>query len=457
MSKFQRKEVTFRHWFNRKFGSYELDSEARKKYVLPTIYSKLDRMFKLDFVGYDVTLNSIKKYAIGIREEVRDKGTYELPRMIEDIDMSIVEPFESNIKPKIDVKEAPEPEPFKYETFKMDDMEDIPPKLHRTGEIVDLIDSTYTDKGGLYGGTVTIITGESGSGKTTFEIDKLTKYKKVNPDSKLLYISTEMTQGDLRFYKMTLPAIGSIDTLLVMNFMLKHQTKQVIEHAFKLGYDIIVLDSLQDLIGKLSDDEGMRPSEAQRFIIELMIYSAEKKGTAVRAIQHLTKGGVYVGSTLLKHTTTAMFELKLDNHNNRYGFYSKNRRGGDMQFKYIYFNIDKDKKEVVYDVEKFNQMMNAERLAKEEAEKKQKSMDEFLDIVEKAKKKAEEGQDSDTASELHVDDLPHPENEPPLEFGDVEDATIDQPDNVEANENINRASEVINEIAETVEFEETID
>lgn len=462
--KLQRKEITFRHWFNRKFGDVSLDETARAKYVLPTNVAEFDKLFKRDFPTYPVSFNSVKKYANSLEAEVRERGSFELPQMLEDIDLELIEVFDNGIKPRIEREEIEPPQPFEYNTFEMNDMEDIPPKLHQTGELIDRIDSTYTDEGGQYGGTVTIITGESGSGKTTLEIDKLTKYKRKTPSIRALYLSTEMTRGDLRFYMMTLPAIGEIETLLLMDYVLKNQTKQAIDYAFDFGYDIIVLDSYQDLVGKLADSTGMRPSEAQRYVIEKMIGCAENKGTAVRAIQHLTKGGTYVGSTLLKHTTTAMFELKIDQAGRRYGFYSKNRRGGEMQYKPLYFDIDKEKQCVVYDEEKFNQVLNAEKLAKDEKDKKAQSMTDFMDIIEKQREANKEGKGSDDAQEIHLphnDGIAHPENESPLEFRNDEEEVSEEgtvkivrDDNPEADANVSNASKAFSDIAEDVNFED---
>lgn len=457
MSKLQRKEITFRHWFNRKFGDVSLDETQRANFKLPTNIANFNTLFVRDFPTYTVSFNSIKKYAHHLRDEVRDNGTYRLPIMEDDIDMDIVIAYDDGIQSRVQYEEAPEVLPFEYETFTMNEMEDVEPKLHLTGDIIDLIDSTYTETGGQYGGTVTIITGESGSGKTTLEIDKLTKYKRQNPKCKVLYLSTEMTRGDLRFYKMTLPAIGEIETLLLMDYVMKNQTREAVDHAFDFGYDIIVLDSYQDLVGKLADNTGMRPSEAQRYVIEKMLDCAENNGTAVRAIQHLTKGGTYVGSTLLKHTTTAMFELKIDQSGRRYGYYSKNRRGGAMQYKPLYFDIDHEKKEVVYDKEKFEQVMNAERLAKEEEDKHNKSMEDFVEILKKKDEIIDKNSGSDDAPELHTDEIAHPESEPALTFSDEEgtEITVTRPEsNPDADDKVASASEALSEMAEDTEFEE---
>lgn len=468
MSSLKRKEVTFRHWFNRKFGEVALDETDRANYVLPTNIANFDKMFKRDFPTYEVSFNSVKKYANNLETEVRNSGSYELPRSMENIDFDVIAPDDSEIQARIEHEEIEAPEPFEYKTFQMDEMEDNPPKLHRTNTVIDRIDSTYTDEGGQYGESVTIITGESGSGKTTVEIDRLTKYLKVNPNIKVLYLSTELARGDLRFVKMTLPQIGKIPVLLLMDYIMEdsannnrtNNAMKAVEHAFNFGYDILVLDSYQDLVGKMADSQGMRPTEAQRWLIEKMIDSATNKGTAVRAIQHSTKSGTYVGSTLLKHTTTAMFELKFDQHGRRYAYYSKNRRGGAMQHKALYFDIDKEKNEIVYDEEKFNQVVNADSIAKKEQEERDASQQIFDDIMKKNQERAEAGEDSDDAQELNTapssrygDDIADPLNEPELIFTDEDNDTEVTISNISEDE-LKKASEALNSIAEEVEFED---
>jgi hypothetical protein len=86
----------------------------------------------------------------------------------------------------------------------------------------------------------------------------------------------------------------------------------------------------------------------------MMIDAAEKCGNAVLAIQHMTKGGQYVGSTYLKHATTAMLEIRFDLTGQRYIEFSKNRRGGSGTGKRLYYKLD-ETGAVVYDVARFNE------------------------------------------------------------------------------------------------------
>lgn len=451
----QRKEITFRNWFEIKYGVVELDDNSRANYVHKEGIADTEKSFKRDFPNYNLSFNSVKNYLNKIQVEVLQNGSYELPRMTEGVEFSNVAPFDNGVTKRTE-KPIEEVKPFEFSTFKMNDMQDKEPKLHKTGTLVDAIDSTYTEGGGLYGGTVTIVTGESGSGKTTLLVDKLAKYKKINPDIKVLYISTEMTRGDLRFYKMDLPAIGEIDTLLIMDYLRNGHLKQAVETAFETEYDVIVLDSFQDLLGKLADVVGWREKESQRYLIDLMLDSAENRGCAVISIQHLTKGGTYVGSTYLKHTTTAMLELKIDDSGRRYMYYSKNRRGGAMQFKPMYFDIDKELQEIVFDEEKFNNVINAEKLAKENAEKQKQSNDDFLDVI---KKQQTAGEETSEPANVENDNI-HPENNPELVFSDSE--TDEETNPVATNENtdtenINNVSKAMSEMAEDIEFSDIPD
>ena len=432
----KRKEITFRAWYEIKFGVPTLDDDKKVKFFSPLGIADTVKEFGKDFRAYNVSFNSIKKYLNNIIEEVQQTGTFEHYPIQEDIDFDDVIPYASDIKGRDkEVGDYKEQVEFEFKPFAMDDMDDIEPQLHKTGHIVDKIDSTYTEDGGQYGGTVTIVTGESGSGKTTVLIDKLVKYKQQNPDFKPLYISTEMTRGDLRFYKMTLPAIGQIETLLVMDYMRNGHLKKAIETAFTSGYDMIVLDSFQDLIGKIVDTMGWKEKQAQRYVIELMIDSAEEQGTAVYAIQHLTKGGTYVGSTYLKHTTTAMLELKIDN-GRRYMYYSKNRRGGEMQYVPLYFDIDKELKEIVYDVEKFDQQINIEAETEKARLDEEESIKSFMDMAEEKT----EAINNKTDVESQV----HPKEEPELTFADIP----------ETDEEFVKVSNAMQEMAEDIEFEE---
>jgi predicted ATP-dependent serine protease len=226
--------------------------------------------------------------------------------------------------------------------------------LFPTGKKIDDLFSDHEEGGGLYGGTVNIVIGESGVGKSTVMLDLLASIVEQNPEAKILYISSEMTRNDIMFYYRKTPAIGKVPTLLLMDYVKNGQLAQVLEKSFNGDHDVILLDSYQDVLVKLKEVHGWKSTKAESWLTNMMIDAAEKCGNAVLAIQHMTKGGQYVGSTYLKHATTAMLEIRFDLTGQRYIEFSKNRRGGSGTGKRLYYKLD-ETGAVVYDVARFTE------------------------------------------------------------------------------------------------------
>lgn len=244
--------------------------------------------------------------------------------------------------------------PIDAKIVNIEDMDFPDFKLHKSGKKIDTLMSDHEEGGGTYGGTANIVIGESGVGKSTVLLDLLASIKAENPDARMLYISSEMTRNDLYFYYKKTPSIATVPTLLLMDYVKTGKLDRILKQTFNDGYDIIILDSYQDIIVKLKEVHGWKSTFAESWLTNMMIDAAEKQGAAVFAIQHMTKGGQYVGSTYLKHATTAMLEMYFDDAGQRYLTFSKNRRGGSMVNKRLYFNLDKNGN-VIYDDERFNE------------------------------------------------------------------------------------------------------
>jgi len=179
----------------------------------------------------------------------------------------------------------------------LDDMQFPDFKLFRTGKYIDKLMSDDTEEGGLYSGTATIVIGESGVGKTTILLDALASIKRLDPLSNPCYLSSEMTKNDLYFYKKKTRIIGQVPTILLMDYIEQGITKVIEEILLNSKHDVIVVDSYQDIIVKLTDIFGMRAKQAEAWLTSLIIKACEEKGKSIFAIQHLTKSGTYVGST----------------------------------------------------------------------------------------------------------------------------------------------------------------
>lgn len=318
-----RKEQVVRQWFN---DSH--DGIVPRAKVLE-LFQEFEEMPKDEDISYGLFNGVIKKIqAEGHGASSAPQSESSGPRLIH----SVVEPLIINV------------EDMEFPNF----------GLFKTGKKIDDLFSDHEAGGGLYGGTVNIVIGESGVGKSTVMLDLLASIVEQNPEAKILYISSEMTRNDIMFYYRKTPAIGKVPTLLLMDYVKNGQLAQVLEKSFNGDHDIILLDSYQDVLVKLKEVHGWKSTKAESWLTNMMIDAAEKCGNAVLAIQHMTKGGQYVGSTYLKHATTAMLEIRFDLTGQRYIEFSKNRRGGSGTGKRLYYKLD-ETGAVVYDVARFDE------------------------------------------------------------------------------------------------------
>jgi len=205
-----------------------------------------------------------------------------------------------------------------------------------------LLDKMFSDHDGLDGvlsGTANIVVGESGVGKSTVMLDILSKIKFSEDAAKILYISSEMTRNDLFFYYQKNPAIANVPTLLITDYITQ-RFDQILEATLCGDWDLILIDSYQDIVVKMTDVLGWKSNRAATWLTNLIIRAADKLGKTVFAIQHMTKSGTYVGGTYLKHATTAMMEIRKDNLGRRYATFSKNRRGGSQVDMRLYYKLE---------------------------------------------------------------------------------------------------------------------
>jgi len=333
-----KKEQSIRKWFNDNFTRYPEGTS------MVDLYDKLKR---------DVTEHAISYGMLnGIMKDIKTESK-ETPEQVEakvsDIADSVVAINE-----------------LEFPNF----------RLLKSGTYIDELLSDHEEGGGQYTGTVTVVVGESGVGKSTVMLDVIANLKQNNPDANILYVSSEMTRNDIYFYKEKTPIIGDIPTLLMMDYIHTGNMDQVLEKvAFSGDYDVVLLDSFQDMVVKFKDILGWKATYAETWLTNIMISAADKMGIAVLAIQHLTKGGTYVGSTYLKHATTAMLEFRFDTEGARYLEFSKNRRGGSNINKPLYYTLEDGK--IKYDKERFESTQTVKQMESTELERKREAEETF--------------------------------------------------------------------------------
>jgi predicted ATP-dependent serine protease len=264
----------------------------------------------------------------------------------------------------------------KVKTVRLRDC-NFPPEVFIPLKTGKYIDNVISKKKGTMPATITVVVGEPGSGKTTLLVDKLASIEKNNPDKRCLYISSEMNPIDNMELAEELPQLMDIEGFYLADY---EDPKEAIEDILTEGWDYVIMDSFMDVKDKIKDSDSckMSATAVETWLISLLVSHTKgqndlNKYTAFDVIQHITKGGTYAGSTKLKHNTTAMMFVRVDQMTNeRYMVYTKNRRG-DINKK-LYITLEEDG--LGFNSKKYEEL--------EKALKIQKEMDKFNDDNEDA-------------------------------------------------------------------------
>jgi DNA repair protein RadA/Sms len=209
----------------------------------------------------------------------------------------------------------------------------------KTNREIDLILST---DGGLMPGTNMVLVGGPGSGKSTVALDMISSLTK--QELKCLYVSAEMDEIAHYKYCKRIPKFQCVQTLFLKNY--SENIKEVLEFVFDQGYDVIVIDSIAEVIEMYKDAYRTTESGAEFWFLNLQ--DKMKKGensnkyyTTFINIQQVTKAGDFAGSNRLKHMTDAMAHVDRSRDGLERTIHFSKNRDCDKDFK-IFFSIYKD-------------------------------------------------------------------------------------------------------------------
>ena len=161
--------------------------------------------------------------------------------------------------------------------------------------------------GGLVLGSVVLIGGEPGIGKSTLLLQVALKME----GKKILYISGEESQQQI---KMRADRIGIQNTecyLLNETF-----TDSIFKHCKKVDPDLVVIDSIQTLHTDTIESSPGSISQIRETSSQLQRY-AKSSNIPVLLIGHITKDGNLAGPKVLEHMVDTVLQFEGDRH---YGF-----------------------------------------------------------------------------------------------------------------------------------------
>ena len=268
---------------------------------------------------------------------------------------------------------------------RMRDMQ-FDPELFRNYMSGTVLDELLCSYKGLPKGVNYMIIGDPGVGKTTIILDLLSNIRNCNPGARVLFISAEMNEIDLAIYVRRFPKFQDLDILFIeANFDDEDSTHnlETVKTTLEEGWDIVAIDSFYELQGIIKDEENYTQKKAESVLLSLIKQqnkAANTRGvnTTFLTIQQVTKAGHFIGSNRLKHSITAMMELRLENPKNiysdRYAVFSKHRRGDVGVRLYYDLSVTGD---VYYNDEKFDQDRKLRKLQSTASSSLRKFADQF--------------------------------------------------------------------------------
>jgi hypothetical protein len=245
-------------------------------------------------------------------------------------------------KPQIDKDDDPliddfDPESFEIETTKLKNI-NFDPRIFCPIETGTYIDQFVSYKGGFLPGVNIMLTGDPGVGKSSNLMDILVNVKKNDPTKKVLYVSAEMNELDVKEFEQYYPGLEEIDFLYISNYVtdpdLNIKPYQALMSVLHKGWDMVVMDSFVEVQSMIQEDMAISAKKGEKWILDLMKrhnsgHNKSNAFTTFLCIQQMNKGGSYVGSKRLEHMTSAFLTLCWDKKEKgkRYMMFEKNRKG----------------------------------------------------------------------------------------------------------------------------------
>ncbi|MGI9543790.1 MAG: DNA repair protein RadA [Cyclobacteriaceae bacterium] len=158
--------------------------------------------------------------------------------------------------------------------------------------------------GGIVPGSMVLIGGEPGIGKSTLLLQVALQLSPL----KILYVSGEESERQL---KMRADRLGKpSESCFVLT---ETSTQKVFKQIEKVKPQLVVIDSIQTLHSANIDSAAGSVSQIRQSTAELIKF-AKETGTPVFLIGHITKEGTIAGPKLLEHMVDTVLQFEGDRH-----------------------------------------------------------------------------------------------------------------------------------------------
>ena len=158
--------------------------------------------------------------------------------------------------------------------------------------------------GGLVAGSIILIGGEPGIGKSTLVLQNMLRIR----SRKVLYVSGEESARQLKMRADRLGADGG-ECYIVCETSLE----KIFHHIETCNPGILVVDSIQTIASDALESSAGSVAQVRECAASLLKY-AKESGTPVILIGHINKEGSIAGPKVLEHIVDAVLQFEGDRH-----------------------------------------------------------------------------------------------------------------------------------------------
>lgn len=157
--------------------------------------------------------------------------------------------------------------------------------------------------GGLVAGSVTLLGGDPGIGKSTLLVQCLAN---LSLSSRVLYVTGEesLQQVTLRARRLGLPEDG-------LRLLAETRVEAILEHASREKPDVMVIDSIQTIYTELLNSAPGAVAQVRESAARLVRH-AKETGRSIFLVGHVTKEGALAGPRVLEHMVDTVLYFEGD-------------------------------------------------------------------------------------------------------------------------------------------------